>query len=281
MRQMSFTGAAQELHVTASAVSQRIKSLEQALGVSLFERLPHGLQPTEAGRLYLLEVRPALRRLQAASSRITNRRARRPVGRERRLSVDVLPALAAARIGPGLRSFAERFPGVELRLSSSPALSDPERDGFDCCIRYGAGGWKGVDVQLLADEHALPVCSPGLLREHGPVRRAADLLRLPLIHDMMPVGWAEFFASAGVTEVPPGGLTFTDSAIAQRAACDGLGVVMGRSRLVATDLASGRLVPAADGEVLSPFQYWLVRPRDRPDALVDMFVEWLMDEIFS
>lgn len=280
MRQMSFSGAAQELNVSASAVSQRIKSLEQILGVSLFERLPHGLQPTEAGRLYLLEVRPALRRLHAASSRIATRGARRPAGRERRLSIDVLPALASTRMAASLRSFAERFPYVELRMSSSPALSDPERDGFDCCIRYGAGGWPGVDAQLLAEEHALPVCSPGLLREFGPVDSPAALARFPLIHDLMPVGWAEWFASVGVSDPPAGGLMFTDSAIALSAAADGLGVVMGRSQLIAPDLAAGRLVPAWPKEQRSPFQYWLVRPRDRADALVDLFVEWLVGEIF-
>lgn len=281
MRQMSFSGAAQELNVSASAVSQRIKSLEQILGVSLFERLPHGLQPTEAGRLYLLEVRPALRRLHAASSRLATRGARRPAGRERRLSIDVLPALASMRMAPRLRSFAERFPDVELRMSSSPALSDPERDGFDCCIRYGAGGWTGVDAQFLADEHALPVCAPGLLRELGPVESPTALARFPLIHDLMPVGWAEWFASVGVSDPPTGGLMFTDSAIALSAAADGLGVVVGRSRLIAADLASGRLVPAWHKELPSPFHYWLVRPRSRPDALVDLFVEWLIDEIFE
>src|SRR5882757_4204213 len=87
MRHTSFAAAASELNVTPSAVSQRIKSLEDMLGVVLFERLPHGLRPTEAARLYLLEIRPAFERLHTASARISAQTARRPSGRDRRLSV--------------------------------------------------------------------------------------------------------------------------------------------------------------------------------------------------
>jgi LysR family transcriptional regulator, glycine cleavage system transcriptional activator len=140
MRHDSFVSAAEELNVTASAVSQRIKSLEQTLGVRLFDRLPHGLRATEAGRLYLLEIRPALERLSAASARIASRMARRPPGRDRRLSVDMLPALAAARMTGLLHDYQDRFPGIELRLTTSRALSDPLRDGFDCCVTGRAAG---------------------------------------------------------------------------------------------------------------------------------------------
>jgi LysR family glycine cleavage system transcriptional activator len=81
MRHGGFAAAAAELNVTPSAVSQRIKSLEQSLGVVLFERRPHGLRPTEAARLYLLEIRPALNRLKVASARVAAQDARRPPGR--------------------------------------------------------------------------------------------------------------------------------------------------------------------------------------------------------
>src|SRR5262245_8466059 len=125
MRHGGFAGAAAELNVTASAVSQRIKSLEQSLGVVLFERRAQGLRPTEAARLYLLEIRPALNRLKIASARVAAQDARRPPGRGQRLSVDMVPALAATRIGPMLRHFHQHFPDVELHLSTSPAVSDP------------------------------------------------------------------------------------------------------------------------------------------------------------
>jgi LysR family glycine cleavage system transcriptional activator len=281
MRHSSFAAAAAELNVTPSAVSQRIKSLEQALGIVLFERLPHGLKPTEAARLFLLEVRPALHRLRVASTRITARGKRRPAGRGQKLSVDMLPALATARFGSLLGSFNEHFPDVELRLSSSPALSDPARDGFDCCVRYGAGGWQGVDAQRLSDEDVFPVCAPALLVNHSPITRDSDFARFPLIHDLMPIGWSEWLAAFAAPEIEINGPVFSDSSLALRAASEGLGIALGRSKLVGPDLDSGRLVRASTNELRSPFSYWLVRPSGRRDALVDLFKEWLVAECFG
>jgi LysR family transcriptional regulator, glycine cleavage system transcriptional activator len=281
MRSTSFAAAAAELHVTPSAVSQRIKALEQALGVTLFERLPHGLRPTEAGRLYLLEVRPALGRLRSASARVSVEATRRPAGRERRLAVDMLPALATTRFAFAMRRFAENFPGVELRLSTSFGMTDPARDGFDCCVRYGPGGWPGVVAEHLADEKIFIVCSPALLTGRTPVTDLADIVGLPTVNDMMPIGWTEWRAAFGGSEKPTAGPTFSDSALAQRAAVEGLGVALGRSLLVAPDLAAGRLVRLLPHEIPSPFAYWLVRPPGRADMLVDLFRNWLMEEVVT
>ncbi len=281
MRRSSFAAAAAELHVTPSAVSQRIKALEQALGVTLFERLPHGLRATEAGRLYLLEVRPALGRLRAASARASVGGRQRPNGRGRRFAVDMLPALAATGFASAMRRFALHFPGVELRLSTSFDMTDPARDGFDCCVRYGPGGWPGVAVEHLADEKIFVVCAPALLTGRVPVRDLADLAGLPVVNDMMPIGWNEWRAAFGGPETPTGGPTFSDSALAQRAAVDGLGLALGRSVLVAPDLAAGRLVRPLRQEIPSPFAYWLVRPPGRDDMLVDLFRSWLMEEVLG
>ena len=277
MRHGGFAAAAAELNVTPSAVSQRIKSLEQSLGVTLFERRPQGLKPTEAARIYLLEIRPALNRLRVASARVAD--AGRPPGRGHRLSVDMVPALAATRIGPMLRHFHRHFPDVELRLSTSPVLSDPLRDGFDCCVRYGPGGWQGVNAQHLAEEAIYPVCAPMLLSELSPVETLEDLAALPLIHDMMPLGWTEWFAALGGPEPQPGGPVFSDSALAQRAAMEGLGVALGRALLVAPELASGRLIRPVRDELRSPFSYYLIRPLGRRDALIDLFGQWLIEHI--
>jgi LysR family transcriptional regulator, glycine cleavage system transcriptional activator len=280
MRHESFALAAAELNVTPSAVSQRIKSLEQSLGILLFERFPHGLKPTEAARLYLLEIRPALSRLYTASARIATRDARRPPGRDRRLSVDMLPAFATTRVGPMLRHFRDRFPDVELRLTTSRAISDPLRDGFDCCVRYGAGRWQSVDAQCLATETVFPVCAPTLFSRDRPIDTITDLAQLPLIYDLMPLGWTDWFATLGGPQPRSDGPVFSDSALAQRAAIEGLGIVLGRSILVAPDLASGRLVRLLRHELPSPFSYWLIRPLGRRDGLVDLFGEWLIEQIF-
>ena len=282
-RRRSFAAAAVELNVTASAVSQRIKSLEQSLGVLLFDRLPQGLKPTEAAHLYLLEIRPALNRLRTASARVAANQSRRPLGRDRRLSVDMLPALATARMGPLFHDFHERFPDVALRLTTSRALSDPVRDGFDCCVRYGPGSWDGdgVEARCLARETIFPVCAPKLIAESRAIETPRDLAQLPLIHDLMPLGWSEWCAALGAPDVKFHGPVFSDSALAQRAAVEGLGVALGRSLLVAPDLAAGRLLRPVPEELPSPFSYWLIRPPSRRDRLVDLFEEWLLEKMHT
>jgi LysR family glycine cleavage system transcriptional activator len=279
MRHGGFAAAAAELNVSASAVSQRIKSLEQYLDVVLFERLPQSLRPTQAARLYLLEVRPALNRLRMASTRAA-RHARRPPGRGHRLSVDMVPALATTRMGPMLRHFHRHFPEVELHLSTSPALSDPLRDGFDCCVRYGLGSWPRVAAQHLAEETIFPVGASMLASAQRPIHSLAELAELPLVHDLMPMGWGEWFAALGGPEPPSGGPVFSDSALALRAAADGLGIALGRSHLVEPDLATGRLVRLVKDELQSPFSYWLVRAPGRRDSLIDLFGQWLVEHIF-
>jgi LysR family glycine cleavage system transcriptional activator len=280
MRHTSFAAAASELNVTPSAVSQRIKSLEDMLGVVLFERLPHGLRPTEAARLYLLEIRPALERLHTASARISAQTARRPSGRDRRLSIDMVPALASARFLPIFRQFRERFPDVDLQLTTSPVVADPSRDGFDCCVRYGPGGWAGVEARLLAGEQVFPVAAPSFLSNNAPIKELTQLAKLPLIHDLMPLGWVEWLSAFGLqADRSGGGLTFSDSALAQQAAVQGLGIHLGRSILAASDLLNGRLVRIFGEELASPFSYWLIRPSGKHDALVDLFADWLAEEI--
>ncbi len=281
MRHMSFAAAAGELAVTPSAVSQRIKALEMALGVTLFERLPNGLQATQAARLYLLEIRPALGRMRAASARIASQGASRSADRKRPLSIDVLPALATVRLAPTLRRFRQCFPDVELRLTTSRDMSDPARDGFDCCIRYGPGDWPGVETILLSGEHIFPVCAPDVIRGRPPIETLSDLMQVPLIHDMMPMGWAEWLATLGGPEPTSDGPIFSDSALAQRAAVEGLGVALGRSLLVAPDLAAGNLIRLLGHDLPSPFSYWLVRPPGRSDELVDRFCDWLVEEVLT
>lgn len=281
VRHASFASAATELNVTPSAVSQRIKSLEQSLGILLFERLPHGLRPTEAGQLYALEIRPALDRLGLATARAASRSMHRPPGRSHRLSLDMAPALARARMVPALGDFQKNFPDIELKLTSSRAVTDPMRDGFDCCIRYGRGGWRGVDSKCIAKELVFPVCAPLLMSKNTVVETAVDLSLLPLIHDLMPIGWTEWFASIGTEPPKSTGPVFSDSSLALQAAVDGLGVALGRSVLTVPDLASGRLIRLSKHNITSPFSYWLIRPLGQRDSLVELFVSWLLERVLS
>ena len=283
-RHLGFSAAAAELGVTQSAVSQRVKGLEASLGVALFERLPQGLKLTEAGRSFLLDARPALQRLRAAAGRTASRGARRAGASSRgALAVGTTASVALLCLAPCLAAFRDAFPGVALRIETAMALVDPAAAGLDCCLRYGAGHWPGVASERLAGEDLFPVCAPALLPPSASPVDVAALSGLPLVHDLGPVSWVEWWLAAFGAPPPrqAEALAVTDSALAQRAAADGIGVALGRSRLAGRDLAAGRLVRPVPQSAPSPFGYFLVRPQGRgADTLVDRFRDWLLAEVF-
>lgn len=282
-RHLGFGAAAGELGVTQSAVSQRVKGLETSLGVALFQRLPQGLCLTEAGHSFLLDVRPALQRLGAAARRAAARGARRPGEAERSLSVGTTASVALLCLAPRLAAFREAFPGVSLRIETTMAVVDPAAAGLDCCLRYGPGQWPGVSAERLAGEDLFPVCAQALLPPGASPIDLTGLGALPLVHDLGPVSWVEWLAAFGAP--PPGraeALAVSDSALAQRAAVDGIGVALGRSRLAGRELAAGRLVRPVPQSMPSPFGYHLVRPPSRAaDTLVHRFRDWLLVEVFA
>jgi LysR family glycine cleavage system transcriptional activator len=275
-RHLSFTVAAEELHLTQSAVSYQVKQLEAALGILLFERLPHGLVLTSAGDLYLMEVRPVLQRLRFAGDRLGRQARGRDV-----LAVSMLPAFAAKCLLPRLARFANAFPGIDLSLTAATELVDPDAAGLDCCLRYGPGGWAGVAAERLGGEDLVAVASPTLLAQGLPIATPADLRHHRLIHDKGPVTWIEWLAHAGAPEPDGTGHFFTESTLAYQAAIDGGGVALGRSLLVADDLRAGRLASPLAASMPAPFAYFLIRPIRRRSPLADAFRDWLMAELFT
>jgi len=268
--------------VTQSAVSQRVKGLEATLGVSLFQRLPQELRLTEAGQTYLLDVRPALQRLHAASGRAFARRRSQLPTAKHVLAIGTTSSIGLLCLAPHFVGFRDAFPGVTLRIETSMELVNPAEAGLDCCLRYGAGQWLGVAADCLASEDLFPICAPDLARSGVPFG-VTELGTLPLIHDLGPITWVEWFAMFDVS-LPQGAeeLAVTDSALAQRAAIDGMGVALGRSRLAAQELKAGRLIQPVRESVVSPFSYFLVRPlARRTDPLLRDFEEWLRATVFS
>src|SRR5690606_14988522 len=143
----------------------------------------------------------------------------------------------------------------------------------DVGIRYGDGAWPGLTVRRLLPEELFPVCAPALASE---LRRPADLARHTLLHDEMRQDWRMWLLAAGVSGVDPTrGPAFTNSAMCVQAAIDGEGVALGRSALVAADLAAGRLVKPFDVNLPTQFAYYAVH---RPEAArlprVKAFVDW-------
>jgi len=280
-RHLSFTRAADELNVTQAAISHQVKALEERLGLRLFKRLNRALMLTEEGQAYLPPVRDALDAIAAATERL----AQRDAGGT--LTVSTSPSFAALWLVRRLPRFREHNPEINVRLAASDHLTDFGREDVDLVIRYGRGRYPGLKSVRMMTEDVFPVCSPALLEGPNPLRVPADLRHHMLLHDD-PVGtsnealadWRMWLLAAGVDGVDPErGPHFSHSNLLVQAAVDGQGVALGRSPLVAADIAAGRLVKPFDLVLPANFAYYIVCPEataERPKIVA--FRDWLLAE---
>ena len=276
-RHLSFSKAAEELHVTHSAVSHQIKALEEWRGAPLFRRVNRGLLLTEPGQAYLRPVRESFQKLGEATWRLKAK------GRSGPLTVSVMPSFASKWLVPRLRTFRERHPDIDVRVSATPDLIDFDRDDVDVAVRYGRGNWSTeLRSDLLIRESMFPVCSPKLLEGPLSLKSIQDLRHHTLLtdYDWRVDFWQLWLDAAGVTDlVPKHSLSFNYSNLMLQAAIDGLGVALTQNALAGDDLAAGRLVRLFDVTLPTDFAYYVVTPSlaaMRPKIVA--FRDWLIDE---
>lgn len=282
-RHLSFSRAADELHVTPAAVSHQVKHLEDWLGVPLFRRLPRGLLLTDAGQICLPQIGESFDGLAAAVGKA------RSLKDDTVLTVSVMPSLAARKLLPALPRFQSLHPDIDLHLLTTTRSVDLARDGIDLAIRYGRGDWPGLHAELLRTEVLFPVCSPALLEGAHPLGTPDDLRHHTLLHDLFWknnfVGafpdWATWLKTVGIDDIDPGhGLALTPSDMVFQAAIAGQGVALGRSVLVEDDLAAGRLVQPFGPTIALDWSYYLVSSRtagDRPK--VAALRQWVREAV--
>ncbi|MEQ9257517.1 MAG: LysR substrate-binding domain-containing protein [Roseovarius sp.] len=247
----SFTRAAEELSVTQSAVSQRVRKLEDMLGAPLFTRHHRTIALTDDGRELLNSVTVALRHLTSSLNAV-----HRPGGRVRvKLGTDT--AMAGLWLPRRLQEVLAADPALDIDLT----VSDVEEDVLraDVAILHGAGTWPGFEARLLFADEIFPVCAPSYLARH-PVAEAADLLRADLIDlDYVHWNWANWSIWLTETQLDAAQariLLRTNSYLAQiDAARLGLGVALGWRDVVADDLARGTLVRPVTESIASGFGY--------------------------
>jgi LysR family transcriptional regulator, glycine cleavage system transcriptional activator len=276
-RHNSFRKAADELNLTASAVSHGIQTLETWLGVELFSRKGRGLHLTGAGKVYAPLVNQALTVLAKATDQLPGRKATGT------LSISSAPTFAVRILLPLLEKFAARFPAIRVTIDTSPRLVDLTLDDVDIAIRYTMGKRPAANWTLLAMETLTPVCSPGLKGRLGGSLGAKLLSCQPLIHlTVVSLDWEHWFKTTGM-EAPAsinGGLRVDTMQMAIDAAIRGLGIVLGRSPLIDDEVASGRLVKLVDESIPSGNGYWLVTAQtDFQKPEVKLFKEWLLSEL--
>lgn len=268
-RAKNLTRAAERLHLTVSALSHQVRTLEQRLGYTLFRRGPRGLALTPEGALLLDRIGPPLDAIDGA---LRPMRARR----DNVLSLSAMPSLASSWLMPRLPRFVALHPDVEINLDSSIDLVDFADCRFDAAMRYGPGQWDGVVSELLFEEWLTPVASPSLLK--GRRRPKLDeLAEWPLLCPEDP--WALWFEKFGGTTPKRFAASFSDSETRQRAAVEGVGIALGRMAMVRPLIESGMLVALFPERLRARYAHYLVYPqRSREHAAFSAFREWLLDE---
>ncbi len=271
----SINRAAEELNVTASAVSHQIANLEGFVGRKLFERTSRGLVLTPVGERYQHDLTGALALIASAAQN-----ARSSEGIEV-LRIHVSPSFASLWLMPRLPSFLAEHPDLRVQLSAAHTHSDFSRGEVDLDIRYGAIRWGDLHVESIFAEEILPLASPGLL-ERIVVRGAEDLIGCALIlSDVNVVQWPRWFAAHGVP-LSPGtyALRFDRAYLAIEAAVQGLGIALESGRLAAASLRRGDLVPVfSDRKGVQVHAHHLVYPAAHGKwKKVAQFVTWLRRE---
>ncbi len=280
-RHLSFTRAAQDLFVTQSALSRQIQTLEEQLGVPLFERRHRELRLTDAGQVLHATAKAVLEQLTQAIGKIHREQTAQP------LTVSTNQPFASLWLIPRLAHFRARHPTVDVFISADNRIVDLERERIDLAVRYCSEAMAPPGAPRLFGERILPVCSPALAADRArPIRRPEDLARHVLLHIDDAGGrytwlnWSAWLAAVGVRELnPAGSLRFSHFDQVIQAALDGQGVALGRLPLIDNLLKERRLVAPLRGKYTTPRAYYVVRGGQlpiRPEA--QSFIDWLIEE---
>ncbi|HWJ69807.1 MAG TPA: LysR substrate-binding domain-containing protein [Sphingobium sp.] len=269
----SVKAAAEDLALSAPALSRRIQALERFLGYSLFERKHQQLEINPQGVALLAEIAPALDQLSAAIEVATSGT------RTLRVRLGMLPLFASQRLFPRLGDFHRRHPDIHLDVDTSPNAIARLGEGLDAAIVLA----RDVDPSLYAREldrdEVYLIAARALVEGAQAIRSPRDLVRQTvLIHRDMPSTFDVWKEAAGVPDLIPAAVDYYDSgALMLEAAAQGMGIaVMHGSHL--EQAQDPRIARLFDQRIESPYRYFFVcRPKALDRRSVRVFHDWLIN----
>jgi LysR family glycine cleavage system transcriptional activator len=266
-RHGSFAAAANELHVTAAAVSRMVRLFEERLGVGLFERRANRLGLTAAGRAYQVGLAPILDALVQLTDQVKSRAASRV------MTIGVGPTFAIRWLIPRLAAFREVAPDIETRITTGGAAA-PFADDWTCGIKLGDGNWPGLTAERLFGADLTPVCIPRLAKR---LKKPQDLREVPLLRVAHArADWPSWLRAAGTVGVAAKGPMFEYYGQALQAASDGLGVALGIRPYIDDDLKAGRLIAPFRLSVPKGSQWFLIFEEfRREEPAFAAFRQWI------
>lgn len=267
-RHLSFTNAAIELNVTHSAVSQQVKQLEDLLNCQLFVRVPRGLMLTPEAEHLLPVLLESFDRIAQSLDFFSARQVRE------KLLVGVVGTFANGFLLPRLPEFQQKFPHIELLLSTNNNRLDIAAEGLDLAIRFGSGAWHGVHADFLCESPLTPLCTPEIAAR---LKSPADLLNFTLLRSYRRDEWSSWLQKAGGPLLPPSQpVVVFDSSVTMLAAAEqGVGIALAPAAMFSHLLAQGRIVRPFQTELVLG-SYWLTRLQSKPEtAAMRDFSQWL------
>lgn len=277
----SFTRAAAELNVTATAVSHHIKVLEAWTGRRLFRRHNNTVTPTDEARRLAPFMTDALERLAEGMRDVMGSGGPSPV------TISVQPHFALKWLIPRLARFAVPHPSIELRLVTSYRALDLINENIDLAVRHldpaGLAALADLSGDLRADHlmraELWPVASPALFPP-GTDIDPTTLHRCTLLHVLgAPDDWRTWLSAAGLRGIDAAkGPKFDSYALSGEAAAQGWGVAMGRVGFIEADLAAGHLVAPFALRLASPNAWVLLTTRTTRKPQVAVVRDWMLRE---
>lgn len=270
----NLAAAAAQLAITPSAVSHRIRGLEDELGLALLARSSHGLRLTEAGRRYRAGVEDAFALLTRATADLVGPDLSRP------LTVSLSSSIGVRWLMPRFDHFRTAHPDIEIAILSSGRRADLTAGEADIALRYGSGDWPdGLRADLVLSCSVSPLCAPALAREIAGLAPAEAIARSTLIR-LAWDDWGVWLDAAGAARVKPARqLAFPDFSMGVVAAAHGQGVVLGYSGFADAEIAAGTLVQPFDLAVPVTNAYYVVYQEERlADPRVRAFRDWVVAE---
>ena len=266
-RHGGFSPAAEELCVTPSAVSHRIRQLEATLELQLFERSPSGVRLTSAGGRYLASVREAFEKLAQGGGVVLAER--------ERLRVTVPPTFARQLLMPRLPQFLSLHPEVEITVNVALPLDNSSNESADVEVRWGDGDYANRVSRKLYSDDLVALASPAYV-EKLQLSVPEDLTRAELLRaELLP--WKPWLEVAGLNWPEPArGSVLNDLGMLLEVAAAGLGVAVCTRRIAAAWVEAGRLSPLFGISTVSPFNYYMVTaPGEHRRASIGEFADWL------
>lgn len=278
-RLRSVNAAASALGVTAGAISQQLRLLEDHVGVPLLVRDGRRAALTSAGRSYHELIMQGFGRLVVAQDYIHAHR------QAEQLTISGFPTLMQRFINPRLSEFSASASELAIRILATHQESDPQMMEQTFRLTYGEAAQRYLHRRALYTDCCFPVCSPRFLARFPQAQVAEGLIRLPLIAIDWGQGytnepsWRDWFQAQGLSEpfqISPA-LVYSLSGLALEAAVAGQGAVLAQASFVSDDLREGRLVRLSQTSLPMPDPYYVCwGPTTLEQGIAREFLNWLM-----